>query len=106
MTATPRPRPLLDKLKTVGGALAALNGLVVWGASFGLLTEQQGAASSALIALVPGLVTAAGTVLSAFGVVKSGEPLVTPVSAPQDNEGRVLVPLAGAPRKKDIPEPW
>lgn len=103
MTTAPRPRPLLEKLKTVGGALAALNGLVVWAASFGLLTEQQSAATSATIALVPGVITTIGTLLSSFGVIKSGEQLVTPVEAPQDNAGRVLVPLDGPTRSRDIP---
>lgn len=100
---TLRPRPLLDKVKSVGGALAALTGLVSWGVSFGFLTEQQGASSSALLALIPGVIAAVGTVLTSFGVAKSSEPLVTPVSDPQDNAGCPLVPLQGATHPRDIP---
>jgi hypothetical protein len=96
-----RPRPLLEKLKTVGGVLAALSGLVAWGASAGLLTTQQSAASSALIALVPGVLTAVGALLASFGVVKSSEPLVTPTSDPRAEmvvDGRfTLVPLVPSP---------
>lgn len=87
-----RPRPLMEKVRSVGGALAALTGLVAWGTSFGFLTEEQGGATAALLALVPGVIGAIGTVLTAFGVVKSGEKLVTPLSSPQDNRGVPLVP--------------
>lgn len=95
-----RPRPLMQKVRSVGGVLAALTGLVAWGTTFGFLTEEQGAASAALLALVPGVIGAVGTVLTAFGVVKSGEPLVTPVSSPRDNEGNALRPsLSGQPKR-------
>jgi hypothetical protein len=98
VNTTSRPRPLLDKVKSVGGALAALTGLVAWATSFGFLTEQQGAASAALLALVPGIIGAVGTVLTSFGVVKSGEKLVTPLSSPMNNEGERLIPM---PRRSD-----
>jgi len=97
-----RPRPILAKLKSVGGVLAALAGLVTWAASTGLLTTQQSAASSALLALVPGVITSVGALLASFGVVKSSEPLVTPLEDPRAGmiiDGRAtlvrLVPALG-----------
>lgn len=98
-----QPRPLLDKVKSIGGALAALTGLVSWGVTFGFLTEEQGAASSALLALVPGVIAAVGTVLTAFGVVKSGEKMVTPLSSPMNNSGEKLVPLPRRGDRTDVP---
>lgn len=89
-----RPRPILAKLQSVGSVLAALAGLVSWAGSFGLLTTQQSAASSAVLALVPGMVTAVGALLVAFGVTKSSEPLVTPVSDPAIVVDGTLLPLA------------
>jgi hypothetical protein len=90
MDITTRPRPLLEKVKSVGGAVAALGGLVTWAGSFGLLTVQQTATSSALLALVPGAFAAVVALLASFGVARAGEPLVTPLSDPRDNSGRAL----------------
>jgi hypothetical protein len=102
---TYRPRPLMQKLRSVGGVLAALTGLVAWGTTFGLLTEQQGAATSATLALVPGVISTIGTLLTSFGVVKSGEKLVTPVSDPQDNAGsRLTASLSGMPKQRPEPD--
>lgn len=94
MDISTRPRPILDKVKTVGGAIAALGGLVTWAGTFGLLNQTQTTASSALLGLVPGIVAAVVSLLGAFGVAKAAEPLVTPVSDPAiiDARGR-LVPL-------------
>lgn len=97
-----RPRPIRDKVKTVGGAVAALGGLVTWAGTFGLLTVTQTAASSALLGLVPGALAAVIALLGSFGVAKSAEPLVTPVSDPRAEkvvDGMLqLVPLVPAPR--------
>jgi hypothetical protein len=101
--ALARPRPLLEKFRTVGGALAALTGLIAWGTSFGLLTEQQGAAGAALAALVPGVVSSVLALLTSFGVVKSGEQLVTPVSSPRDDQGRTLIPMRDTDFGSDVP---
>jgi hypothetical protein len=102
-----RPRPLLAKLKSVGGALSALAGLVAWAASAGLLTVQQSAAPTAVLALVPGVITAVGALLASFGVVKSGEPLVTPVSDPKVPMvvGGRLVLVQLVPEPKTGPRP-
>lgn len=88
-----RPRPILAKLQSVGSVLAALAGLVSWAGSFGLLTTQQSAASSAALAVVPGVITAVGGLLVAFGVTKSSEPLVTPVEDPAVVIDGKLLPL-------------
>lgn len=94
-----RPHPILDKVKTVGGALSALTGLVAWGGTYGFLTATQTGATSAFIALVPAVLAAIGAVLTSFGVGKSSEPLVTPLSDPRDNAGRTLTP--GRPLSSD-----
>jgi hypothetical protein len=96
-----RPRPLLGKLTTVGTALSALAGLVTWAASFGLLTVQQEAATSILLAGVPGIITAVSGVLVSFGVVKSSEPLVTPISDPAIVVDGALLPLTVDTNKPD-----
>lgn len=89
-----RPRPILDKLNSVGSVLSALGGLVAWAGTAGLLTTQQTAASAGLLAIVPGVVTAVGGWLVAFGVTKSAEPLVTPVESPRNDKGETLVPTS------------
>jgi hypothetical protein len=86
-----RPHPILDKVKTVGGALSALTGLIAWAGTYGFLTVSQTEATSALVALVPGVLAGVGAVLTSFGVGKSSEPLVTPVSDPQNNAGQALL---------------
>ena len=104
---TGRPRPLMEKVRSVGGVLAALTGLVAWGTTFGFLTEQQGAAAAAALALVPGVIAAVGTLLTAFGVVRSGEKLVTPVIDPQDNAGnRLTASLSGMPKQRETPDSY
>jgi hypothetical protein len=102
-----RPRPILDKVKTVGGAVAAIGGLVSWAGAFGLLNVTQTAASSALLGLVPGIVTAVLALLSAFGVAKAAEPLVTPMTDPRNDAGVPLLPQqasadSGVRRRKDL----
>lgn len=87
-----RPRPLRDeatllvKLLGVGGSLALA--LIGWG----VLTAVQGNALVGLLGAIPGLVNAITTVLTAFGLVSRVEPLVTPISAPQNNAGQDLRP--------------
>lgn len=99
MDISTRPRPILDKVKTVGGAIAALGGLVTWAGTFGLLSVEQTAASSALLALVPGVVASVVALLGSFGVAKAAEPLVTPLSDPRDDAGRPLAVDAVPPRR-------
>lgn len=89
-----RPRPLkaeatqLVKLLGVSGSLALA--LVGWG----VLTQVQGDAVVGLLGAIPGVVNAITTVLTAFGLVRRVEPLITPISSPRNNAGQDLVPAS------------
>lgn len=80
-----RPRPLqtvADKVTRVVGVAGSLaTALVGWG----VMTVQQGDATTGLLGAIPGVVTAVTSVLVAFGVVRGGEPLVTPTEDPRDD---------------------
>lgn len=89
-----RPRPLADAASRLSTVLGILGGLVTGLVGFGILTAAQGDAITGLLGLVPGLLTAVFTALGAFGVVRAGEPQVTPLSDPRDDEGRSLRPSA------------
>jgi hypothetical protein len=81
-----RPRPLRVVASIVGGLSALVSGLV----GAGLLTGGQGGA-------VAGLISAAVSVLAAFGFVVAGEPKVTPLRDPVDQAGRPLLPSEATP---------
>lgn len=87
-----RPRPVkaaADKL----GAWLSFATLIVGGAAgagINLLTADQADALSATLAAVPGIVGTVTVLLTAFGVVKRSEPLVTPVEDPMNNAGQRL----------------
>ncbi|MFI9381243.1 hypothetical protein [Kutzneria sp. NPDC052558] len=81
-----RPRPLRVAASVVGGLSALVSGLV----GAGLLTSGQGGA-------VAGLISAAVSVLAAFGFVIASESKVTPVRDPVDQAGRPLVPAEATP---------
>jgi hypothetical protein len=89
-----RPTPLRDVAGTVGKWTTLAGSLIVALVGFGLLTAVQEDALVGLLGLIPGLLTAVTSALVAFGIVRQAEPLVTPVSDPQDNAGRSLVPVA------------
>lgn len=86
-----RPRPIkaaADKLsKLLGVAGALVTALVGWG----ILTGIQGDAVTGLLGAIPGIVTAVTTVLTAFGIVKRSEPLVTPMTDPRTDTGAPLM---------------
>lgn len=90
-----RPTPVADAAgqvqRGVGLAGTIVTALVGWG----VVTAAQGDATVGLLGLIPGAVTAVSNLLVAFGVVRRSEPLVTPVSDPQDDAGRSLVPRVG-----------
>lgn len=88
-----RPRPLAEAARDLSWWLGLSSFLVVGGGSFGLITAQQGDALTGLLGAIPGAVAAVLSVLSAFGVVRRGEPAVTPLSDPRDAQLRALVPL-------------
>lgn len=89
-----RPRPIkaaASKLSTVLGSLGALAAAL---ASWGVVTAAQHDALNGLLGLLgvvaPGVIAAATAVLTAFGVVRSSEPLVTPLKDPRNNAGAAL----------------
>lgn len=92
----PRPRPLARAARDLSWWLGLGSFLVVGGSSFGIITAQQGDAVQGLLGLVPGAVTAVATLLAAFGVVRRGEPQVTPLSDPRDAQLRPLYPSSAA----------
>lgn len=89
-----RPRPLLDALRTGAWkpAAAALLSLAV---VLGIVNaDQLGAWQHVLVALDV-LITAGAGLWHAVHVVRRGEPLVTPLSAPQSADGVPLVARQG-----------
>ncbi|MGH3783127.1 MAG: hypothetical protein ACRDZY_07160 [Acidimicrobiales bacterium] len=85
-----RPTPLRDAAKSIGTVAGIVGGLVSGAVTYGLLSGTQGGAITALLAAIPGVIGLVSALLSAFGVVMKAEPLVTPVDAPQDNQGNRL----------------
>ncbi|SES49052.1 hypothetical protein [Actinokineospora terrae] len=73
--------PLRVGASIVGGLTAAVSGLV----GSGLFTTEQGSATT-------GIITAAVTLLAAFGITVTGERKVTPLADPRDQDGTPLVP--------------
>jgi hypothetical protein len=86
-----RPRPILEAFKSVGSAVALIGSIVTSLVGWGIISATQGDAVNGLLGAIPGVVALVTSLLSAFGVVKSAEPKVTPVSDPVDNSGRPLV---------------
>lgn len=85
-----RPRPLLDAASWAGKVYGISGALLTALAGYGVLSTAQGDALVGLWGAIPGVVTLVVSVLTAFGVVRRGEPMVTPLSDPVDNEGRSL----------------
>ncbi len=97
MNIETRPRPIktaADELKAWLGFATLLVGGAA-GAGVNLLTDDQANALTALLATAPGIVGAVTVVLTAFGIVKRSEPLVTPMIDPRDSSGAPLVAVDG-----------
>lgn len=93
-----RPRPLYDAAVKVSASRAAVAAVLTGLAGFGVLSAAQVDAVTALYGALPGLLTLAAGVWSAFGVVAQGEPYVTPTESPAvlvDGEFVALVPDEG-----------
>lgn len=86
-----RPRPILDAFKSIGSAISLLGSMVTAFVGWGILTEVQGDALEGLLGAIPGLITLITSLLSAFGVVRRAEPLVTPMEDPRTDDGVRLV---------------
>ena len=97
ITVPGRPTPLADLAHdvtvTVGIAGAVVTALV----SGGIIAASRGSLISALLGLIPGVITVATAAYTARHVATKGAEQVTPNSSPRDNQGRNLVPLSGAP---------
>jgi hypothetical protein len=83
--------PLRVAATVVGGLTALAQGLV----GAGLITAEQGNATTALIAAVV-------TLLGTFGLVIAAEPKVTPTADPRDDAGRTLVPAYDPDHPTDL----
>lgn len=88
-----RPRPLLDAAETVTRIQITIGTLMTMLVGWGVVTLTQHDAVEGLVGLFPGVVQAVFGVLTAFGVVRRAEPLVTPVADPRDDAGRPLRPV-------------
>lgn len=96
-----RPRPIKlaakDLAVWIGGMVALLSttaGLVPeW------FTQERVDALTALLNAVPGIIGLVGVVLTAFGIVRRSEPVVTPLVDPKDGDGWPLVVDPAAPPK-------
>ncbi|AXX32081.1 hypothetical protein KCV87_32115 [Actinosynnema pretiosum subsp. pretiosum] len=89
--------PLRGIGKRLAAALTVLGGTVGALATVGAITAEQDTAVRALLAAVAALLPAVTAVVTAFGVVRAGEEVVTPVADPRDDAGHALkaVPSAG-----------
>lgn len=89
-------RPLAGVGKKVAAALAVLGSLVSTLATVGAITADQSTTVQAALVALGTLATAVTAVLAAFGVVRKGEPLVTPMSDPRADDMTPLHPIPGA----------
>lgn len=95
-TPTPDRRPLARVGKRVGAVLAVIGAAASTLVTVGALTADQGSALEAVAAGAAGLITAVTVALTAFGVIRKAEPLVTPVDDPRTDDGTPLVPITRA----------
>lgn len=92
-----RPRPVkaaADQLRNWLGVAAAF--ITAAGTGGMLLSADQVTALQGVLAGVVPLVSAVGVALTAFGIRRRSEPLVTPMKDPRDNDGTALVPIPGS----------
>ncbi len=87
-----RPRPLYSAASRLSKILGTIGALTTALVGWGVVTVAQGDAVDGLLGTIPGVVTAVFTVLSAFGVVRAGEPQVTPVESPRNDAMEPLFP--------------
>ncbi|HYQ69067.1 hypothetical protein [Actinophytocola sp.] len=97
-----RPRPIKDAADKLTKWLGVAGSLVIALVGWGVLSAAQGDAVIGLLGVIPGVVSAVTTALTAFGIHRSAEPKVTPLSDPRDNELRALVVLP--PNSKIVPK--
>lgn len=99
-----RPNPLGAVASKVGGAWAAISGVVSALVAFGVLSGVQADAVTAAGEAAPGTITALGTVIAgvlpiisgvvaAFRTASAGKEVVTPMSDPRADDGTPLAPV-------------
>lgn len=91
-------RPILQaaiQLKTWIGVVSSV--VAALGAAGALMSAEQVSAVQGVLTCVLVLIPAVSTVLTAFGIVRRSEPLVTPMADPRDNDGTPLVAVGGRP---------
>lgn len=90
--------PIRTAATEIRNWVAVLSAFVTAAGTGGLLlTSDQVTALQGVIAAVVPLVSAVLVVLTAFGIVKRSEPLVTPMIDPRDNDGTKLVAVGERP---------
>jgi hypothetical protein len=92
-----RPAPITEAFKSVGTAIAFIGSVVTALVGWGVFTAAQGDATTGLLGLIPGAVTAVTQVLTAFGVAKRAAAETTPVSDPATVVNGQLVQLIPDP---------
>lgn len=91
-----RPRPIKDAAETMRAWVGLAAAFITAAGSGGILlsSDQVTALQGVLAALLP-IVSAVSVALTAFGIRKRSEPLVTPMTDPRDNDGTPLVAMGG-----------
>ena len=100
LSLSDRPTPLRDAFRSVGALVALLGSVATALVGWGVLSVAQADAVSGLLGAIPGVVTLVTALLAAFGVVKVGEPQVTPVDSPAMVVEGSLVPAALVPASR------
>lgn len=95
MTFPERPRPLRDAAKEASLAVGLGGSIITALVGYGILTVAQGDAFTALLGLLPGVVTGITAVAAAFRTANNGEQRVTPIESPLSAAGEPLVPAHG-----------
>ncbi len=93
MSNPPDRYPIKTAATELSKVLGVAGALVTALAGWGILTAVQADAVTGLLGAIPGVVTLVTAVLTAFGVVRRAEPLVTPLVDPRNDAG---MPLAAA----------
>jgi hypothetical protein len=95
----------MNALDDTGGSRGAAMGLITALVSAGVISIASGQLWTLILGMVPGALAMAATIVGGYGVVKRGEPLVTPIEDPAACLDGELVSLVPAPRRSPLPPP-
>lgn len=88
-----RPQPVVDAAGTASTVIGVVGTLLTIGVTLGLLSADDAATlTAALTGVTTAALTIVGVVLPLIQARRAAK-LVTPLSSPQDNAGRTLVPV-------------